>query len=330
MKQVSTIYISAMAVVFAVVVLYEARSGGAVSAQVAEKEDASRPAPKGTVKVMPIDAARPWGWAVRAYMEQPDRKLYNTLKAKLLAGKSVGGFSQLVHSVEGYCALAKDPQYDHTWFEMQHSTLRFDQVQSMIAACPGVGATPIIRVPHPDEGSMQKAFDLGALGVVVPEVNDAQKAMEAAKYARTAPLGRRSSGSSTAVIFWGPFIPKNESWIRTSNDNTLLIVMIESPEGVDNALAIASVPGVDVVMVGNSDMSFATQMSPFDVGYQDLMIRVRNATYQAGKFWGMASGPVGVGNVLTPDSRFNTYASRTGTRLPKAGFCPGNPAAMEC
>ncbi len=60
--------------------------------------------------------------------------LYNTAKAKLLAGKRVFSFTQSKPDPAGYCEKAK--HYDFTWFEMQHSTLEFRDVEAMIAACP--------------------------------------------------------------------------------------------------------------------------------------------------------------------------------------------------
>jgi 2-keto-3-deoxy-L-rhamnonate aldolase RhmA len=85
----------------------------------------------------------------------------------------------------------------------------------------------------------------------------------------------------------------------------LVIVMIETPEGVDNALEIASQPGVDVVILGNNDLSSFSGFSPEDQEYQDLLTRVRNATYRAGKYWGNANPGFSRGNPLSADSRFH-------------------------
>ena len=97
--------------------------------------------------------------------------------------------------VDGYCEAAK--HYDFTWFEMQHSTLEFKDVEEMIAACPHAGATPMIRLPDAQEWHIQHTTDIGALGVVVPTVDDVDRAREAAKWSRYPPVGRRSAGSGT-------------------------------------------------------------------------------------------------------------------------------------
>ena len=72
---------------------------------------------------------------------------------------------------------------------MQHSTLEFADIEKMIAACPHVGATPMIRLPDAQEWHIQHATDIGALGVVIPTVDDVDRAREAAKWARYPPFG---------------------------------------------------------------------------------------------------------------------------------------------
>src|SRR5215471_17099493 len=66
-------------------------------------------------------------------------KLYNTAKQKLLDGKQVFSFTQSKFDPQAYCEAAK--HYDFTWFEMQHSTLEFRDIEAMIAACPHAAAT---------------------------------------------------------------------------------------------------------------------------------------------------------------------------------------------
>ena len=117
-------------------------------------------------------------------------KLYNTTKQKLLDGKQVFSFTQSKMDIADYCERAK--HYDFTWFEMQHSTLEFADVEKMIAACPHVKATPMVRLPDAQEWHIQHSTDIGALGVIIPTVDDVDRAREGAKWARYPPVGRRS------------------------------------------------------------------------------------------------------------------------------------------
>ena len=168
---------------------------------------------------------------------------------------------------------------------MQHSTLEFKDVEAMIAACPHVRAIPMIRLPDAQEWHIQHATDIGALGVIIPTVDDVERAREAAKWARFPPVARRSAGSgqarrsgaSTASII-----------AQTFNDNMLVVVMIETPTGVANAYDIASVPGVDVVIIGNNDLSSFSGFAQDDDRYQILMTKVHDDVLRAGKIFGQA------------------------------------------
>jgi len=106
-------------------------------------------------------------------------KLYNTAKQKLLEGKQVFSFTQSRMDIDGYCESAK--HYDYAWFEMQHSTLEFKDVEAMIGGCPHAGAIPVIRLPDAQKWHIQDATDIGALGVIIPTVDDPERALEAVK-----------------------------------------------------------------------------------------------------------------------------------------------------
>jgi 2-keto-3-deoxy-L-rhamnonate aldolase RhmA len=188
---------------------------------------------------------------------------------------------------------------------MQHSTMSFAQVERMIAACPRVGATPIIRLPDAFESTIQKATDIGALGIIVPTVDDAIEARDAARFARSPPTGRRSFGGGQGQGLWTPAVPQGQNYRNSINDNMLVVVMIETVEGVENALEIASVPGVDAVFLGNADLASFSGVPQNTPPYRDLQILTRNATYQAGKLWGNAAFQNATGNPLAEESRMH-------------------------
>jgi 2-keto-3-deoxy-L-rhamnonate aldolase RhmA len=243
----------------------------------------------------PADS-RPQGWAVKASLNNPSARLYNTAKQKLLDGKQIFTYTISRLNVDLYCEVAK--HYDYIWFEMQHSTMSFRDVEEMIAACPRPVATPILRVPDALEANIQKATDIGVLGIVVPTVDTVEKAMDAARYARYPPEGRRSVGAGQAAPMWGV---NGVNYRQTINDNMLVIVQIETPVGVANAYSIAMVPGVDVLLGSNGDMSNFSGLQPTDPEYQGLFTKIHDATLKAGKFLGAVTatyakpGPPGVG-----------------------------------
>ncbi len=229
----------------------------------------------------------------------PPTKLYNTAKQKLLEKKQVFSFTQSRMDIDGYCEQAK--HYDFTWFEMQHSTLEFRDVEAMIAACPHAGAIPMIRLPDAQEWHIQHSTDIGALGVIVPTVDDVERALEAAKWSRFPPVARRSSGGGQAGRIWGV---NGVNYRQTVNDNMLVVVMIETPTGVANAYDIARVPGVDVVIIGNNDLSSFTGYQQNDPRYQAMVTKVHDDTVRAGKIFGQANASYAKGHPLSSDSFF--------------------------
>ncbi len=248
--------------------------------------------------------------------------LYNTVKQKLLEGKQVFSFTQSRMDVEGYCEAAK--HYDYTWFEMQHSTLEFRDIEKMIAACPHAGAIPMIRLPDAQEWHIQHATDIGVLGVIVPTVDDVDRAREAAKWARYPPLGRRSSGQGQAASIWGLSAP---DYHRTVDENMLVVVMIETPTGVANAFDIASVPGVDVVIVGNNDLSQFSGFAQNDERYQQMITKIHDDTLRAGKIFGQANAKYATGHPLSKDARFFQNGPSNDGWKPVAAGGAANPNA---
>jgi len=250
-------------------------------------------------------------------------KFYNTTKQKLLEGKQVFSFTQMKFDIPGYCEAAK--HFDYAWFEMQHSTLEFRDVEAMIAACPYAGATPMIRLPDAQEWHIQHATDIGALGVIVPTVDDVDRAREAAKWARYPPVGRRSAGSGQAPRIWGI---NGINYRQTINDNMLVVIMIETPTGAANAFDIASVPGVDVVIIGNNDLSSFSGFPQNDDRYQMLVTKIHDDTLRAGKIFGQAAAVYAKGHPLSKDAKFfQNGPSFDGWKLP--GTNPNAPPPGE-
>jgi 2-keto-3-deoxy-L-rhamnonate aldolase RhmA len=241
-------------------------------------------------------------------------KLYNTAKQKLLDGKQVFSFTQSRADVDAYCEAAK--HYDFTWFEMQHSTLEFADIEKMIAACPHAGATPMIRLPDAQEWHIQHTTDIGALGVIVPTVDDVDRAREAAKWSRYPPVGRRSAGAGQAASLWGI---NGINYRQTINDNMLVVVMIETPTGVANAYDIASVPGIDVVIIGNNDLSSFSGFSQTDDRYHQLVQKVRDDTLRAGKIFGQANAMYATGPYSKDGYFFQNGPSNDGWQPPNRG-----------
>ena len=245
--------------------------------------------------------ARGWGWMTKSYVSpNTPRPFYNLAKEKLFQDKQVTSYTISAFDPPFYCEVRK--HYDYVWFEMQHSTMSWDEIKRMMQACPGIaGAAPMIRMPDALEANVQKAGDMGVLGIIVPTVDDALEARDAARFSRYPPFGRRSCCAAVANQLW-PDVPGG--YRQTINDNFLVVAMIETLEGINNADEIANTFGLDVVIQGNNDLSQFSGWNQNDERYQQLLTISRNAALRAGKYWGNAGQGYLTGNPLSADTRF--------------------------
>ncbi len=215
-----------------------------------------------------------------------DGELYNTVKVKLAAGEQVLGGTVSTPDPDIYCAMA-DAGFDFIWIEMQHSHLNYKDVARMVRACRGAAAIPFIRVPDATEGDIQKATDIGALGIIVPMVDTAEKMEAAVRFAKYPPQGRRSQGGGQYGALWG------SGYRDTANDNMMIVAMIETLEGVAAVDEIAAVEGVDAVFVASSDLGSFSGQRQGDPEYEALVNRVVTETNAAGKYLGGPSAWMG-------------------------------------
>ncbi len=142
--------------------------------------------------------------------------------------------------------------FDSIYVDLQHSPLSLETASMLCAASIGAGITPLVRVPSHDEHDIGRVLDGGALGIIAPDVNTAGEAEALVEHTRFPPLGHRSVMGPCPVLAYRP-MPLAEI-NQTLNEQTLLIAMIETPEAVLNAEAIAAVEGVDILLIGSNDL----------------------------------------------------------------------------
>lgn len=212
--------------------------------------------------------------ATLAAQSQP--RIFNTVKQKLAAGKQVVGGTVYVPNPDTYCAMANSG-FDFLWIEMQHSPMTYQDVARMVMACKGAPAMPFVRVPDATEGDIQKATDLGAVGIIIPMVDDVEKVKNAIKFAMYPPKGKRSLGGGQYGALYGP------DYRQIANDNMMIVAMIESPAGVKIAKQLAAIPEVDVVFVASTDLSSFSGLKQGDPKYEAMVSEVRDAVLAAGK-----------------------------------------------
>ena len=251
-----------------------------LAAPAGKDSGAIRTAPPGAVNTGPFDAAA-WKYG-SDFSAPPNSKIWNPVKLKMMqGGKVTGGTVFSATDPETYCAMA-NAGYDFIWTEMQHNARDWEQVARMWRACPHAGAVPGVRVAYADEREIQHATDAGALVVVVPTVDTVQEAIEARNWTYYPPLGKRSNGGGQAfdAAMWGS-VPGG--YRNTINDNIVLILMIETLEGIKNAYEIAKVPGVTAVFAASGDLGNFSGYRQGTPDYERLINVVHDATISAGK-----------------------------------------------
>ena len=142
--------------------------------------------------------------------------------------------------------------YTCVWIDMEHSHLDLGGLSNMILAARTVDLDVIVRIPHGPYNQVMKTLELGAGGLIWPHCKDADEARQFVRMAKFRPLGLRGMGGGRDSLFGQ--IERTE-FLDQANENTLLGVMIEDKEGVDDVEAIAAVEGIDLLFVGPGDLA---------------------------------------------------------------------------
>jgi 4-hydroxy-2-oxoheptanedioate aldolase len=146
--------------------------------------------------------------------------------------------------------------FDWICIDLQHGMVEMADLMPMLQAVASTQTRALVRVSWNDPAQIMKALDAGAAGVVVPLVNsraDAELAVSATRYP---PLGIRSWGPARAQLSVPGYTAEG------ANEDAMCVVLLETLEAVDALDEILTVPGVDVALVGPSDLAVAMGLAP--------------------------------------------------------------------
>ena len=146
--------------------------------------------------------------------------------------------------------------WDSVTVDTQHGLIGYQAMVDMLTAISTTDATPLVRVPWNEPGTIMKALDAGAYGVICPMVNDRAAAEAFVGACRYPPFGYRSSGPLRAEVYGGP------DYHARADGTVLALAMIETREAVTNLDAILSTPELDGIYVGPSDLSLSLGLPP--------------------------------------------------------------------
>jgi 2-keto-3-deoxy-L-rhamnonate aldolase RhmA len=145
--------------------------------------------------------------------------------------------------------------FDAFFIDMEHCPISLDAAAQICVAALPVGVTPLARIAGHQFEDATRLLDMGALGIICPNVSTRAEAESFVRACRFPPLGERSVGGAGPLQGYRatPLAEVN----KQGNVATTLIVMLETPEGIANADAIAAVPGIDVLLIGSNDLCTA-------------------------------------------------------------------------
>jgi 2-keto-3-deoxy-L-rhamnonate aldolase RhmA len=210
---------------------------------------------------------------------QGEAEIWNPVMQKIRAGEPIIAGTIRATDPRTYCAMA-GAGYDFTWTEMQHEAISWEQVARMWRTCPGP-AVPGTRIAHESEGNIQMPADMGALVIVVPTIDTVEEAQAAVDWTYFPPKGRRSAGGGQGPSELWADVPGG--YRQTWNDNVVLILMIETLEGVQNAREIAKLDGVDGLFAAAGDIGNFSGYQEGQPEYEMLITEIVEAAQEAGK-----------------------------------------------
>ena len=143
--------------------------------------------------------------------------------------------------------------YDWLFIDLEHNSMDLDMAVQISVAALAAGIAPIVRVPARQYWMATRVLDGGAIGIVMPHVDTPEEARDIAAALRYPPQGHRSVAGGLPHFNYVPM--SIAETCAAMNEALLVTVLIETPRAVENAAAIAAVPGIDCLLIGTNDLA---------------------------------------------------------------------------
>jgi 2-keto-3-deoxy-L-rhamnonate aldolase RhmA len=177
----------------------------------------------------------------------------NPLKQLLNAGQVGLGVGIRYFRSWEIAAMMASAGFDFLFIDAEHSAYGLETVSDLCRAATTAGITPLVRVPELQYSLLTRPLDVGAMGLVIPHVDTRAQVEHIVAYTKYAPMGRRGMVSQIPhTDFTGVGTTEYTQW---ANAQLMNVLMIESAEGVANLDNMLQVQGIDVALVGSSDLS---------------------------------------------------------------------------
>ena len=208
----------------------------------------------------------------------------NWVRKRLNAGQpTIGSFLGLGSPT--VAELLAHAGFDWLLIETEHNAVDTAQVQHMLMALNATKTIPIVRVPSADPVFIQRALDIGGMGIFVPMTRTADEARAIVRATRYPPEGARGFGPLRASHYTMDY----EDYFYRANDNILVVLIAETKEFLENAEEIMAVPGIDVCYVGGFDMCISLGLDPMKQPHREIEDAISNL-HEIGRRTGVAVG----------------------------------------
>ncbi len=179
-----------------------------------------------------------------------------SLKEKLMTGQKIYGTMLRVVQNPAVCYLAKNSGLDFVMYDCEHAAYSMETLHNMFITGNALGLDGFLRVPNLTKDYISRALDQGAHGVMVPMLETPEMAKTLVKYSKYQPIGDRGFCNATAHVNYVAGL-KHTEVMAEANNTIISIAQIETKASVDNAEAIAAVPGIDALLIGPNDLSLS-------------------------------------------------------------------------
>lgn len=200
-------------------------------------------------------------------------------KGKPAIGTAVGLRDSLV------TIIMANADFDWVWIDQEHNPFTEIQLQMMIYSLKDRDLTPVIRVRENTEGYIKIALDMGAGGVLVPQLETVDDFRKAVKYAKYPPLGKRGYGPMHATDFW----KHKKQYDEEANTMIKLICQIEFIDLVNRIDEVFQVEGIDAFFIGPADLAWSMGLKGDSIhpDVEQAIGEIAKAAQRHGTTWGM-------------------------------------------
>lgn len=207
----------------------------------------------------------------------------NPVKRKLMQGGTPLGTMVFEFSTPGIARIMAAAGAEFAVFDMEHTGWSVETVRMLMATTGSTDLVPIVRVPATEYHFIARVLDMGAMGLMFPMVESEEQARLIVNSAKYPPVGRRGAAFGIAHDDYqgGDVLAK----IRSANEEQLLIAQIETAAGLENVEKIAAVDGIDILWIGQFDLTNSLGIpAQFDhPQFQQAVARVLDACAKHGK-----------------------------------------------